>query len=189
MKTKRVVNWLISKNAIPEEDRELYEYACNSFLYILFPIVLALIVGIITKKIAESMVFIVPFITLRNFCGGYHMRTAKQCIFTSTVLFCVFFSLGRINVNQWIYYLVNIVSAISIAVISPVVSDNKKINDSKIKKAKRTAIFIILFYLIISYVLFLTKRGSIARYLILGQALTAILQWPCVVKKTNHQHN
>lgn len=100
-----------------------------------------------------------------------------------------FFSLGRINVNQWIYYLVNIVSAISIAVISPVVSDNKRINDDKIRKAKRTAIFIVLFYLIISYVLFLTKRGSIARYLILGQALTAILQWPCVVKKTNHQHN
>ena len=50
MKKGKITDWLIKSNVIQAEDRDLYDYACRSLVFLFAPFVIALVVGMVFVK-------------------------------------------------------------------------------------------------------------------------------------------
>jgi len=97
-------NWLVKANAVKSEDRELYSYAMYSFLFAMAPLMLTMIIGIFMHMFLESVLFILPFVIIRKFSGGFHLKSPTVCIFVSTGIIIVFLCTIKLVLNHSMYW-------------------------------------------------------------------------------------
>ena len=180
MKKGKITDWLIKSNVIQAEDRDLYDYACRSLAFLFAPFVIALVVGMVFRMVAEALLMAVPYVVLRSFCGGFHLKSIKLCLVVSTLSYLAIFSIGVFVSCDIFYYVTAVISAVSIDVLSPIVSPDKRIGSGRILHFKLTAIILSTIILIGVFVLFIMHIGHFSRFLTLGMLLTASLQWPCI---------
>lgn len=180
MKKGKITDWLIKSNVIQAEDRDLYDYACRSLAFLFAPFVIALVVGMVFRMVAEALLMAVPYVVLRSFCGGFHLKSIKLCLVVSTLSYLAIFSIGVFVSCDIFYYVTAVISAVSIDALSPIVSPDKKIDSGRIIHFKLTAIILSTIILIVVFVLFIMHIGYFSRFLTLGMLLTASLQWPCI---------
>ena len=87
---KKVVDWLYNLQSrwgiLKEEERSLYEYAYRLLLsrILIYSIIIAL--GIITGNWLEMFSFLLPFVILRQYVGGIHLKRSVSCICVSGFL-------------------------------------------------------------------------------------------------------
>lgn len=70
---------------LTEDDKEIYLFGFYQGLILLLNIVTTLFIGIILNMFMESVLFLVCFIPLRVFAGGYHAKTQLRCYIMSTI--------------------------------------------------------------------------------------------------------
>lgn len=92
--------WLLNSGAISENDRELYEYAAYSFLFSLLPLCLVVILGCITGMVIEGILMIFPFMLIRKFSGGFHLKSSTICLISSTLLLSFFLLLIKVVTTE-----------------------------------------------------------------------------------------
>ena len=95
---ERYTKKLIANGIIKSEDKELYAYGFHQGLIIIANILTTILVGFIFGMIWQSIVFMMAYIPLRSFAGGFHAKTQLRCyvysvILTATVLLAVRFIL------------------------------------------------------------------------------------------------
>lgn len=178
--------WLLNSGAISENDRELYEYAAYSFLFSLLPLCLVVILGCITGMVVEGILMILPFILIRKFSGGFHLKSSTICLVSSTLLLSLFLLIIKTVTTKEsiiIFTCFVIASSIQVFLCSPIDNEARKLNKrefSAFKKVARTmsAMFLILYIglLFFGQVQFATPVGA-------GIILTALLQIPCFFTK------
>ncbi len=83
---KQVVDWQIRKEYLPKEERALYEYAYEALLNQVLNISIAILIALWMHAALPVFVFLVSYIPLRSYCGGYHARTHGGCTILSTLL-------------------------------------------------------------------------------------------------------
>lgn len=70
---------------VAEEDKEIYLFGFYQGMILLLNIVTTLSIGIILNMFLESILFLICFIPLRIFAGGYHAKTQLRCYIMSTI--------------------------------------------------------------------------------------------------------
>lgn len=178
--TKGITNWLMENDAIDSSDGELYEYAIYSMLITISPLLLVLLIGIGMGTIVESVIFILPFMCIRKFSGGYHAKSAGVCFISSCMIlvFCMWLA-THLEYNIWIT-VITTVGVVSLSINSPIDSENKRLDDLEKRQYKKiTVIFSIVFYVIHLICIFLGKC-QVANCLAMGILLTSSLQLPCL---------
>ena len=115
--------WLLKAGAISEVDQELYEYGIYSFLFTMVPLLAVILLSFPMHMILEGILFIIPFILLRKFTGGFHFSSALLCELVSTMVLLAFllgikaFLLSSLKVP---IYIAVYLSLIPIVVFSPI---------------------------------------------------------------------
>lgn len=176
----KVIGWLIQQKTIESSDRELYEYALCSFLVSNIPLVFLVIASILLGKLLEGMLIVLPFMIIRKFCGGYHAKHVYTCFILSTgLVLSGFYIVNYLNCN---YFIMMVISGISIMFNSPIDSHNKRLDKSEIKLYKRITEMLIVSIIVLYIILFIIKCSYYAKYLAMSITLIAILQVPCIVK-------
>lgn len=77
--SNHLVDFLLHKGVIRQEDRDIYVYGYQIIISSMFGIILVCILGVLLKSLPESLIFLVVFITTRQFYGGYHANTFFKC--------------------------------------------------------------------------------------------------------------
>lgn len=79
--------WIQMKtiNGIDESEKEIYLFGFYQGIILLLNIVTTLVIGIILNMFVESILFLIFFIPLRIFAGGYHAKTQLRCYVMSTI--------------------------------------------------------------------------------------------------------
>ena len=85
-----IAKWLQTSGAISASDLKLYSYGIYTFLLSVFPVAAAVIVGLFVNMVPQSVVMILPFILLRKFSGGFHLKSSVACTFSSFALLSLF---------------------------------------------------------------------------------------------------
>lgn len=151
----RVIGWLIQQKTIESSDRELYEYALYSFLVSNIPLVFLVIASILLGKLLEGMLIVLPFMIIRKFCGGYHAKHVYTCFILSTgLVLSGFYIVNYLNCN---YFIMMVISGISIMFNSPIDSHNKRLDKSEIKLYKRITEMLIVSIIVLYIILFIIK--------------------------------
>ncbi len=179
----RIAGWLIVREAVAEEDRELYEYAVVCSLMTLVPLLLVMLVGGIMGELSTGIVIILPFMALRKFSGGYHAKHMVTCLVCSSGLLAVCIFIAARIAYCWQLGVCMFSGAVLLFLFSPVDSENKRLDSEEKKRYKYTAGILSLTVCLI--VVLLKKCGAekLAVCVAVGLLMTVVLQIPCVLPK------
>lgn len=104
---------LIKHEIIPPEEEEIYSYGLKLILSSGFTTIVLLGTGIWLQQIALTILFIVAFVALRSYVGGYHANSYSACFIIS----CLCYLLCLISVHLGTKYM-SLVSAFIISIIA-----------------------------------------------------------------------
>ncbi len=177
-----MVKWLLDTGAISIENRALYEYGIYTFLFNLAPILLVIGIGICFGMVLESILMIIPFMLIRKFCGGFHLKSSVACFFSSTAVLALFLLGIRWTLRHdqlMIFGILTFLSAVSIIVFSPIDSKERRLTEKERIVFKKTAIAIAVIIALLSGLLALS--GHLRSAVSMGNSLilAAALQIPC----------
>lgn len=177
----KLITWMIDMQAITEEDRELYEYAAYSFFITMAPLMLVILFGSFMGFLVESILFIIPFMAIRKFSGGYHMKSPITCFVISCflLLFCIILSYNLIYDRKVIIVL--LISSISLMIFSPIDSENRRLDWQERKHYKKTVCVFTIVFVLLSFVFACMRQYTLAGCIAIGIVLTSGLQLPCII--------
>lgn len=87
--SERIVGWQIEKGTLTETDREVYLYGYEVLLNQVINVAIAALLAIILRSPIQIIVFLVGYIPLRSYSGGYHADSNLGCSVVSAMLIFV----------------------------------------------------------------------------------------------------
>jgi accessory gene regulator B len=142
----KIADGLIANGAIRAEERELYEYGLQQGILIVINIITIIIIGFLLKMGWQSVLFMIVYMPLRSYAGGYHARTQSRCYFFSILLtISVLLAIQLIPSTRFNILCIAMIAAIIIYVLAPVEDANKPLDKKEVEiYKKRTRIILVL---------------------------------------------
>lgn len=81
-----LINKLVNKGIINEEDKDLYKYSFNILKGYIFFAIIVILGNLFTKNFKETSLFLLVFFSLRRHCGGFHFDNKITCMIFSIIL-------------------------------------------------------------------------------------------------------
>lgn len=181
-----ISDWLVRANVIEDDDKELYEFAAYSFIFGLLPAFLTIIYGLIMGLIIEGVLMIVPFMLIRKFSGGYHLKSPTICVFVSSVIIIVALITIKALLKANTFLMLSVVelaSTIIIYFLSPIDSDERELSPAEARVFKKIARTLATIFSIVFFILVANNNYSCAIPIGIGSILPAVLQIPCILFK------
>src|SRR6056297_1027840 len=126
---EKYVKNLVNQNIIESDKQEIYTYGIKQGILIIINIATVVGIGLVLGLLAESMVFLVTYILIRTYAGGYHAKTQLGCYIFSTVAVTVIpLGIKYIIFSCFIYLIAALISATIIYVFSPIENINKPLS-------------------------------------------------------------
>ncbi|NLY70761.1 MAG: accessory gene regulator B family protein [Clostridiales bacterium] len=179
---ERVVESLISLGVVPSEDKDIYVYGVGQGIVILVNLLSVIIIGLLLGMVWQSLLFILAYIPIRSYAGGYHASTQLRCYFLSNaVVVAVLLAIKLVSWNEYVFLSITIFSIITIILLAPVEDLNKPLRDVEVKIFRRIARIILGILVIIAVVLwYFAKQFSIC--VIMALLVSAIMLILGVIK-------
>lgn len=155
----RLVVRLIADGAIEEEDREIYEYGFTQGIAVILNILCTVLIGICMDMLPEVIIFMVTYIPLRTYSGGFHAKTKWRCFVYSNLLVVLILGLARVLAGYTYFLLAaGIVGTGAVVFLAPVEDQNKPLEEKEVevygKKARRILMLDIVFAGILRFLSF-----------------------------------
>lgn len=158
--TSKFVNRLINNNIIKKEDAEIYSYGFKEMIFIILNLITTLFIGALFNKVFEIILFMIMYIAIRVYAGGYHARTKLKCYMFSILMLTSVCYILKINLLQsnFLVVILAIISSILILFLAPVEDENKPLDEIEIKiYTKRTIRNLIIVFSVLSITLIFNK--------------------------------
>lgn len=129
-----IVDWQIRKSILTGNQRVVYLYAYEVFLNQVINILIAFLLAFIMRAPMQVLVFIVSYIPLRSYCGGYHAETNGGCTIVSAFLIVLVCLAERAITGNLVFTLLPVALIISGGLIfrfAPVSSKNKPLDEEE----------------------------------------------------------
>lgn len=178
---EHIVNWQIEKGMLKEEDKAAYVYAYETLFMRVINFLIAVLIGLLMKNLLGVLVFLVAYIPLRTYAGGYHARDSFRCMIFSTILISAvaaitkFSFFGEMSKGLLLFIVIGIACYIGILFLVPVADENKPLDaDERKRYAKRARLISSLEIIAAMICLFLGQK-SIGSVLMLAQIIMAVM--------------
>lgn len=127
---------LIANNIITFENREAYSYGIELFLFKASLYIIVAVIALITNTLIPSAIFVVSYMLLRPYSGGYHCKTAEMCMIVSIFMYLIFLLLYKLDYgNTKIFFFISsLISFLPIVIFSPIENVNNPITVKEKKK-------------------------------------------------------
>lgn len=145
-----ISNRLVQREVVLPELKEVYEYGLELILSFLTTTFIILVIGAILHRIALTLVFLLIFIALRRFTGGYHAATHLKCKISTISTYSAVIALSlRSNIPVWTYIPLCVIGLFVILRFGPIENVYKPLTDSN--KIKNKVLSLVLFTTIILF--------------------------------------
>ncbi|MEG0615207.1 MAG: accessory gene regulator B family protein [Oscillospiraceae bacterium] len=160
----KILKFICSNSTIDDEMRDVYHYGIEITLSSILNFALIIVASLLLKDFLSGITFLLCFIPLRLYCGGYHAGTYFKCntIFLLTYIVVHFASIFLSDFFQAhivIAVVVLLAGFLPILFFSPVKNSHKKLSE---KTAKKSRVLSIIIYILIALIsLYLCGSGLI----------------------------
>lgn len=152
-----ITNFFINNSIISSEEKNIYKYGAEITISSLLGILIIILISVILGKIQDGILFLLCFIPIRIYTGGYHMDTYLKCNVTFISVFFIILFLSY-NIPKQFEFQIGIIcliiSLIIISILSPIENKNKPLDHKEIKKYKKIGIFVSFLWSLIAIILF-----------------------------------
>ncbi len=154
-----ITDTLIDGKVIKSDERNLYLYCFGTIIEMSANLLATLIIGALLHRFIETLIFMLVFIPLRSFAGGYHCEKAESCFILSiSVYLTVILSYKYLcGISAYWIYAICLADLIAVLILSPVVSPNKPLSEKVKNKNRRISIFITALYITAALVMLYCK--------------------------------
>ena len=159
-----IIDKLISKGNITEDERELYIYGLFISISHLMYLILAIVFGLIFKCFLESVIFYIAFQFIRRYAGGFHAKTETRCEILSTlsILCCiVLIKLSKMYDIRIALLSISLVFATLIFILCPLDTPEKPLSDKEYKYFRKISWIILLLIIIAIILSFIFKFNAL----------------------------
>ncbi len=158
----KVVDFILDRQLengmISGEDTSVYRYGYTLVLEVMINIIIAIMIGLISGELVSVLLFMVMFIPLRSYCGGYHASKTWICIILSNIAVA-----GVVLVVKKFQFAVDYIPLLTAEVIgtavilllAPIQSEAKKLSDNEKQVYKKYVRFILIIELVFALIFFL----------------------------------
>lgn len=157
---ERVVNWQIEKSFLKSEEYALYRYAYEVLINLIVNILISISIAILLHAPMPVFVFLISYMPLRSYCGGYHAKTNGGCIVVSTLLIiavCMVVKFIPAVIAGVLPPLSFVISGLLVLRYAPVEAENKPLSEEEVVRYRLRARYIWLAEAFIGMVFFLFK--------------------------------
>ena len=106
-------------------------------------VVISLLLGAVLGCFKEVVFFLIVFMPLRSFCGGYHAAKTWQCTVLSNLVVLLVIVVSKVSLLAGIitpvYILGDIVIGGMIVLFAPVDNENRRLGEKERRRYKMTA--------------------------------------------------
>lgn len=136
--SRKIVNRLLKNGTICKSDYEIYLFGMEQLLMNVLDIVTVLLIGVMLNMFFHTIFFVVAFMLLRSYAGGYHASTPVRCYLLTTTITIIALSVMKyINFDGFVLFGLYIAASIVILMLAPVESKNKPLDALEIIYYKR----------------------------------------------------
>ena len=134
------VEALIRTGVVPIEDKDLYTYGVKQGLFMVINFATIVIIGLLFGMVWQSIIFILAYIPVRPYAGGYHADSQLSCYLLSIPLtVAVLLGMKIIAWDTNILFTLLATAGIVIFLFAPVEDKNKKLDEKEIKVYRKKA--------------------------------------------------
>ena len=151
-------NWIKGKidvfllnEQIPEEDIPIIKYGLVQGMKSLLGFLLSIMLGWLLGIPLLSIFFLVGFMSLRVYAGGFHAKSEKKCAVLSAITVLAAYVLIKSNIENILLVLIpGAIAMVVICVLSPVENPDNLLSATEKRYFKKWAVAISVFIWIIS---------------------------------------
>lgn len=149
-----ITDFLLQKNVIREEEKEIYHYGYEMLIYSIEQIILFLSVGVIMKQIILTIIFLIVFISVRQYTGGYHAATRIGCTFATLLSYFAVLIAPKVLSYMEYSHVVFIICFVFCSVIFyfyvPVSHPDKPLTEGQKRENRKRNTVLFMVYMVIS---------------------------------------
>lgn len=180
--SERITGRLLMNGTISREDKEIYVYGMQQGMIALLNLGTTILLGMVFGKVLECIVFMVAYMPLRSFAGGYHAKTAVRCyIFSVLMMSAVLWVMRCVMYSGLICGCLTAIFGSIIWILVPVEDRNKPLDELEKTVYRKRARGILLVEIVLTFVsvLLSCKRIAICMTMVFGVMAVMLLlgQW------------
>lgn len=142
-----IAEGLVKNQNITPEDRELCRYGIEQGFWMLLNLATALLLSVWFHRVAEGVLFLILYIPLRRYAGGYHAKTYLKCYVLSAIMMtAVLWGMGLGSWNHFFCWICVVAAGIIIFRYAPVADENKPLSREETELYGRRVRRIFLLY-------------------------------------------
>lgn len=150
----KITKTMLASKIIAEDMFDIYVYGVELFLSFLFNTTIIMIAGILLGRILQTLLFLLIFVLLRSFTGGYHANTYGVCTFVTFLVYGGVLLLSELFVPSLLFYgVLTIVGVALLLALVPIEHPNKKITEKKKRKYKHISLVLFLIFITVGALL------------------------------------
>ncbi len=173
--SKRIADFLFRQKCFDEELLPVYVYGVELFLSSLLGVGLVLALGLLLNEFICSIVFLLSFIILRLFTGGFHCNSYFKCnlslVITSLVVTILKNIIVYAPVKDTIFFIMIVLSFLITILLAPISHPNKTISQKESVKFKIISLLILCIHTTIAFIF---KEAEFVNILILTDFISSI---------------
>lgn len=169
---------LIEVGSIEKKDRNLYKYGIEIILVMALNVITVIILGYAMGMLLDCIIFLLLFMPLRSYAGGYHNSNSIKCYFLScSIIISSLIGMNYIYVDvKHIYlFLITFIPCLYIWKVAPIENINKPMNIGEIKNNRRKSRGLVLIYLVVANLGFVFENFQIVKAIVLVLWITMVL--------------
>ena len=150
-----IVFFLVTHKIISIDERDIYIYGAEAILLNGSLLFVFFIISLFTDEIVNFLSYLLFFVPLRIFTGGYHAETSNRCFVLSTMMYGLSVLIIKTFPLFHTFFLSKVVGIVCIGVIilfSPLINKNNPLTQKQ-RKRNRIISYLILILDLIAYIL------------------------------------
>lgn len=174
--SNRLCNHFVENRIIEEEDREIYQYGLHQGIVMIINFISMLVIGILLHMVLQSILFLIFFIPIRTYAGGYHAKTQTRCYFVSLGIDIIaLLGIRYLPTDLWISTIILIITSAVFLKLAPSEAENKPLSEGEVTKYKRVARIIWVIETIMLFFAVIFKFQQLGNCILISFAVLSIL--------------
>ena len=170
----------ISSTQVDENSEPVYLYGIELCISSILNILLIIVAGIFMTSFIESIVFLICFIPIRQYTGGYHAQNYFMCNTIFVLTFMVINALSQSTFHlvdiKWAM-LISVLTIMCVILLAPIKNPHKLISEKLRVKAKIISLILWTLFCLISicFISYGSLYGVVILYTLLSVAVLMII--------------
>lgn len=174
---ERITRIFVSNEIIASEDSDLYVFGLQQGMAMILNIMTSIGIGLFLGMLWQTIIFMLSYIPLRIYAGGYHSKTQFKCYLFSIGLILI--GLLTIKFMPWtsaIYIFIWLFSGVIIFYLSPIENSNKPLGQIETSVYRRRALIALGINLLVAIGLYLLNQIHISSCITVALLVLSFMQ-------------